>query len=383
VFKSPTRKPLEYLRLGKAAEVALLAFVVLQGCAVTPTAPPSGLHPSALSAVVAKIASQRGEDPLIGVWSGVASGFSWSVAILKEEDLATGYDLKGIMVQPWPYFSAGEEVLHLKRSSVPGIYEGTQKWKNALHVASWAPARVALEGGNLFTQFNSVRFPTMIATTWVYLRSDTPAGRKEAIPVKQEGSGFVLRGTRHVLTNHHVIEGAKEIRVVFQGQEYPAGVARQDPKNDLAILSVPDLALQPGDGLPVDVSLRVQAGEPIYAIGFPLGAQLSQEASIVNGLVNAVAGPNDDPTLFRVSAPLNPGNSGGPILNRHGQVVGIAASVLRGRLVEGIGFGIKIGTAAPILGDLALGANPGQVEPVSSEQMFEQVSPWVVRVVGR
>lgn len=62
----------------------------------------------------------------------------------------------------------------------------------------------------------------------------------------------------------------------------------------------------------MDVSVRVQPGESVFAIGYPLGERLGLEPSIVNGLVNAVVGPNDDPTLFRLSAPLNPGNSGGP-----------------------------------------------------------------------
>lgn len=133
----------------------------------------------------------------------------------------------------------------------------------------------------------------------------------------------------------------------------------------------------------MDVSVRVQPGESVFAIGYPLGERLGLEPSIVNGLVNAVVGPNDDPTLFRLSAPLNPGNSGGPIVNSRGEVVGVAVSALRGKLIEGIAFGIKIATATPILGDLTPGLTRLPKEPIPPERIFGLVSPWVVRVISQ
>ena len=365
----------------------LLAFgfwiaAALHGCAGTP-APSAGSPSPAVSAVLAAVASQRGEDPLIGVWSAMNSGYSWSLAIIKEDNRAKGYTLKGVMVEPWPYFAAGEEVLYLKPSSVSGVYEGTQKWKTAFRIDRWFPARVVLKDGKLFTQFNSVRGPTKIATTWVYLRSDRPPDRKVPSQAKMQGSGFVLRGANLVLTNYHVVAGAEEISVFVRRQEHQATLLRQDAKNDLALLSVMGLSLQPNEGLPVNVSLQIRPGEPVFVIGYPLGEQLGVDASIVDGLVNALVGPNDDSTLFRLSAAVNMGNSGGPILNQEGEVVGVAVSALRGQLVEGIAFGIKIGTAAPLLGDLALGSAPRSAGPVAPERIFEQVSPWVVRVVAQ
>ena len=133
----------------------------------------------------------------------------------------------------------------------------------------------------------------------------------------------------------------------------------------------------------MDLSLGVRPGESVFVIGFPLGEKLGEGASIVGGLVNATVGPNDDPRLFRVSAPLNPGNSGGPILNQRGQVVGIAVSVLRGRQVEGIGFGIKISVASSIMADLTPASGLESAAPLSPERIFERVAPWVVRVISR
>ncbi len=364
------------------ALVLVLVITALQGCAWGPPPTSGGETSPKVAEILNTVASQQGDDPLIGLWNATSAGFSWSVAIIKEQDLSKGYTLKGLMIKPLPSFSEGEEVLYLKRSSVAGVYEGTQKWKDALSFAWWSPARIVAQGDNLFTQYNSVRGRTLISTTWGYLR-EVISGPEAERKAERGGSGFVVRGSPLVLTSNHVVQGAKEIRVVFRGQEHPVKLYRQDPRNDLVLLLVIDFTLQPEDGLPVDLSLGVHPGEQIFVIGYPLGEKLGEEASIVGGLVNATVGPNDDPRLFRISAPLNPGNSGGPILNQRGQVVGVAVSVLRGRLVEGIGFGIKIGAATEIARDLSPPSSLGSTEPISPERIYEQVAPWVVRVVSR
>jgi len=224
--------------------------------------------------------------------------------------------------------------------------------------------------------------PTAIpAPTPVAVRTTDPP-REPSSHTRTEGSGFLLRGSRLVLTNHHVIEGAKDIRVVIRGREHIAEPLRQDKKNDLALLSLVGIELGADDGLSVDPSIRVRPGESIFVIGYPLGEQLGRDPSITSGLVNATGGPGDDPTLFRISAPVHPGSSGGPILNQYGQVVGVVASAFRGKLVEGIALGTKISVAGAILADevpsVALTA-----EPMTPERIFQLASPSVVRVIGR
>jgi S1-C subfamily serine protease len=368
--------------LGKFVLALILAITVLQGCAVGPPPSSGGETSPKVAEIFNTIASQQGEDPLIGLWNATSGGFSWSVAIIKDQDVSKGYTLKGLMIKPLPSFAEGEEVLYLKRSSVAGVYEGTQKWKDGLGLSSWVAVRVVSQGENIFTQYNSLRGRTFISATWGYLR-EVISGPEATRKAERGGTGFVVRGSPLVLTSNHVVQGAKDIRVIFRGQEHPVKLYRQDPQNDLVLLLVIDFTLQPEDGLPVDLSLGVHPGESIFVIGYPLGEKLGEEASIVGGLVNATVGPNDDPRLFRISAPLNPGNSGGPILNQRGQVVGIAVSVLRGRLVEGIGFGIKIGAATEIARDLAPASGLGSAEPISPERIYERVAPWVVRIVSR
>lgn len=176
-------------KLARLGAALLLAITALQGCAGGPPPSSEGEVSPRVTGILSTIASQRGDDSLIGLWNATSAGFSWSVAIIKEENLSRGYTLKGLMIKPWSSFAEGEEVLYLKRSSVPGVYEGTQKWKDALGFSSWSPARVVAQGENLFTQYNSVRSHPFISTTWVYLRKLRP-WRKRLERQAEGGPGF-------------------------------------------------------------------------------------------------------------------------------------------------------------------------------------------------
>jgi S1-C subfamily serine protease len=304
------------------------------------------------------------------------------VRIQPHENPGSGFLLKGVMIKPWPFFSEGEEVLRLNPTTIRGVYEGEQKWKS-LVMSRWAPARVVVQGDQLFTQYNSVRFPTRIPTTWTYIREGAPSG-PPAPPAEGSvaGSGFLVRGSRHVLTSNHVVEGAQRVRVVFNGQEHEAVVVKQDKRNDLALLSIPTLVASPDAGLAVDPSVPVRPGETVWAIGFPLGDLLGRDPSIVSGLVSAAAGLGDDTTQFRIAGSFNPGNSGGPIVNQYGQVVGIAVARVRRDLAEGIALGIKIGTAAPLGPELLLTHVSVERQPIAPERLYELIAPAVVRIVA-
>jgi S1-C subfamily serine protease len=165
------------------------------------------------------------------------------------------------------------------------------------------------------------------------------------------GSGVVVDARGYILTNYHVIEGARSITVRFDsGATRPAEVANTDPANDLALLKV-DLPA----GVPVATlgdSDAVKVGELAIAIGSPFG--LSQ--TVTQGIVSATgrtyqpAGGPARRGLIQTDAPINPGNSGGPLINAAGEVIGINSfneSPVQGSV--GIGFAVPINTAKQLL----------------------------------
>jgi S1-C subfamily serine protease len=172
------------------------------------------------------------------------------------------------------------------------------------------------------------------------------------------GTGFVINPDGYIVTNHHVIATAEELRVrLFDGREMIATVLGSDAKADLALLKVEarDLAVMPfGD------SSRTQVGEPVLAIGTPFGLDESATAGIVSALDRKIESKPGD-RLIQTDAAINPGNSGGPLINERGQAIGINTVVFTSSGgATGIGFAIESRFAEPILTRLAAEARAGE-----------------------
>ncbi len=165
------------------------------------------------------------------------------------------------------------------------------------------------------------------------------------------GSGFVIDGEGHILTNNHVINGANRITVKLGASEkaYSAEVVGADPGSDLALLKVdaPSSELHP---LVLGDSSKAEVGDPVVAIGNPFGLDRTVTSGIVSALQRRIQSPNgfSIDNVIQTDAAINPGNSGGPLLNAEGEVIAINSQIQTGGSSEGnvgIGFSIPINTA--------------------------------------
>jgi len=167
-------------------------------------------------------------------------------------------------------------------------------------------------------------------------------------PQASSGTGFIVSKSGHILTNNHVVKKCAAITVSRTGDvTRPAAILRTDVTNDLAVLKM-DATLAPDETARFRTrSLR--AGENIATYGFPLAGTLSASGNIVSGNVSSLAGLGDDVRLLQISAPIQPGNSGGPLMDYTGAVVGIvngklnefAAIEVTGSLPQNVNFSIK------------------------------------------
>jgi S1-C subfamily serine protease len=170
------------------------------------------------------------------------------------------------------------------------------------------------------------------------------------------GTGVIVLESGVILTNLHVVAGAKRVTVVFaDGLESDAIVTGARPEHDLAVLQAKTL---PDDVVPATLrgTMGLAVGDPVVAVGFPFGIGPSVSAGVVSGLARefrSLKGERMLTNLIQFDAAVNPGNSGGPLVTAEGEVVGIVTGILNpteNRFFVGIGFAVPIENAAAAVG---------------------------------
>lgn len=190
----------------------------------------------------------------------------------------------------------------------------------------------------------------------VRVRAGTDSLERDEYEERAVGSGVVIVASGLILTNLHVIAGASRITVVFAGGEKSeASLVSAQPENDLAVIKA---AVLPDDLKPATLgsSKGLAEGDDVIAVGFPFGIGPSVSSGVVSGLAReyrSAAGERVLSDLIQFDAAVNPGSSGGPLVNAAGEVVGIVTAILSPKeegTFAGIGFAVPIQTAAAAAG---------------------------------
>ncbi|MGH8094227.1 MAG: S1C family serine protease, partial [Chthoniobacterales bacterium] len=167
------------------------------------------------------------------------------------------------------------------------------------------------------------------------------------------GSGFFITPNGFFLTNYHVVKGAEKIQIRVGDKMLEARLIKFDRINDIAILKV--------DGefasLPIGQADKVSLGDDVFTIGFPAPQLQGFAPKLTKGNISAASGLQDDPRFFQISIPIQPGNSGGPLVDEQGNAVGIVCSTLspaiaisEGFIPQNVNFAMKTSYAVPLIG---------------------------------
>ena len=216
---------------------------------------------------------------------------------------------------------------------------------------------------------------------------------KKPSPKSGSGSGFFVSKMGHVITNAHVVQNCKKVTIGDNAnKQVPAEVVNKDKSNDLALLKLSTLEMASAEsksliqklgivvvplaskGLLRDEDVRL--GEKVLVAGYPFGEFFSNTIKVTSGIVSATRGAGDDSGQFQLDAAVQPGNSGGPIYDSGGNIVGVVISQLNkrafGSLVENVNFGVKASTVRQFLVSNGLPLKKSQrIEEKSTEQLAE------------
>lgn len=219
------------------------------------------------------------------------------------------------------------------------------------------------------------------------INTDNPyetLGVASPVNVSQTGTGFLISNDGYIITNAHVVDGMKNILVNYNHENSSAELIAIDKINDLAIIKLN----RNTNFIPINFDLP-KKGDNIVALGYPLISITGNEIKATFGNINSLTGVQNDLRLFQIDAPIQPGNSGGPLLNDKGEIIGIVTSSVNqkaifeqtGTLHQNINYAIKIAYAKPLLEQYKINyktSNESKILPNS--KIIEKVESSVVLI---
>lgn len=283
----------------------------------------------------------------------------------------------------------------MQRRGEPGLYSTGVKNEFLVDLAAAGGIHIYFEGnvvarlslsGSAAALRETISCQTRVAGTTP--NSAARSAPRDDVPKESKsssGTGFFVSKAGHVITNHHVIEGCRTYRIGAPGSSpVTARLIASDAANDLALLKT-DLTPQAVAAF----NSRPRLGSPVFVFGFPLGGILASGGNFTDGAITATAGMADDTRMLQISAPVQPGNSGGPVKDQSGNVVGVVVSKLNALRVaritndvpQNVNFAIKAYIATNFMeshGVTPVTAAPGR--PVDPADIAEEAKKFTVRV---
>ena len=259
-----------------------------------------------------------------------------------------GTKYKAIIIESdFSHWKKGEVKALFESSSMMGFY--SVKWymgnKSSLETFAMMdnPALLSIEFKNPETgEKRNDKFIKM------YPQLDEERNTK--LGPKSSGSGFFVTSNGIIATNAHVVENIESLDIQISNEmgkfDYSAKVLLIDNQNDVALIQIDDPHFKGLSDIPYSLVEQADIGEKVFTIGYPLNTVMGSNYKVTDGIVSSASGISDDLRYYQISVPLQPGNSGGPLFNKNGDVIGITSAQLNGEAVgtniENVNYAVKI-----------------------------------------
>ena len=277
----------------------------------------------------------REDDGIVGIYEDVSDGEN-KVGVVKYGTIHNILYISGGNNSCW---KTGHIKAELRPTATNGLYKGI-----------WYMSNFSTNNSCIVT-FDGITMDIVIDEQRIMFIKMYPSQGSSSSAItnaeKWSGSGWAL-GSGYMVTNHHVIDGARTISVKGIGGDlntsYSAAVVATDKTNDIAVLKIKDSRFKGFGTIPYAVSSRIaDKGEEIFVLGYPMTQVLGNEIKYTAGEINSRTGFQGDVVTYQISAPVTHGNSGGPMFDSKGNVIGIVNSGITDKeIAENVGYVIKI-----------------------------------------
>ena len=283
-------------------------------------------------------------DDIEGIWNYLSSNdVNYKLLILKDDFQYKAYILEG----------AG----FWKPTELKAIFE--QAASNLVFALTWTMGDkktkkktiATLEGGILKFSFPTKEEQDNEAILYklfpTFNNSNSKTRNNNNGEWSGNGSGIIISKSGHIITNYHVIEDTDDIEVEFilddEVQKFNAEIVQVDKTNDLAIIKIVDVNFDGVANLPYNFKTRSSdVGTKVYAFGYPMALSImGKEIKVTDGIISSKTGYDGNITTYQISAPIQGGNSGGPLFDDKGNFIGINSSGINKKLADNVGYSIK------------------------------------------
>ena len=322
------------------------------------------------SEYLAKKNIDSNNDGICGIYEQIAGEQNYKLACIKENGQHKLIYLSSSTNIPW--WHPGDIKANL-RASASGIFKAD--WFMANKSVN-KDAYLVFDGLSMTLNMPTGTDPG--ETKYLKMYPENSTGNSGGSNTNQgsswTGTGFALKNG-YIVTNNHVVEGASSILV--QGVngttvEYKAEVVAVDKNNDLALIRINDYRFDGFGSIPYSIKETLcDVGSDVFVLGYPLTSYMGEEIKLTNGIISSRSGYQGDVTTYQISAPVQPGNSGGPMFDKNGNVVGVVNAGIPG--AENVGYAIKTSYLCNLINSSVSNAIIPRNNSISTMSLSEKV----------
>lgn len=318
--------------------------------------------------------------PVEGIWQST-DGYKYGITYYGYRNGAKSYSME-ILSSPHKVFSVGSCKGYISDGSNKGIYSleyNVKEWYENAYGQVTQITKSYQENLILVAETSSLmKFTRLdgkeIAMYKLYPTGDNNQSPSHTTSTKWSGTGFFLSKNGYIITNHHVIDGAKTIKVTSingnHNTSYNARIEVSDKQNDLAIIKITDYFTAPS--IPYTFKfLQSNIGENCWVLGYPLTQTMGEDIKLTNGIISSKSGFDGNIAQYQFSAPIQPGNSGGPVFDNNGNLIGVVQA--KHGAAENAGYAVKASYVRNLIDMLPTSITLPQTNQLAGKTLPQQV----------